>query len=165
MSLDFENIATLAMRDYLAGGALETQLAAIEQEVGFGYTIPRPAADAYVAAFVPGDNRSPLLQIYAEGSDAIGDAAGHRHDLATTRVMVVITYVGGGNQLPAEERLLWQYVQAIRRAVRADYRIGTGGLTVKYAAWEASGRDFPLDDESRTHHARAVSFEIGVEDP
>jgi hypothetical protein len=164
VTLDFENVAALAMRDYLAGGALDTQLAAIETEIGFGYAIPRPVD--YVQAFAPGDNRSPIVKVYAEGAGARGDDAGHRHDLAEARIIVAILYVGGGQPLPAEERLMWQYVQAVRRAVRASgYRLGEGGTRIKFAVWDNTGRDFDIDDKSMTHHARAITFDVGVEDP
>lgn len=162
MTLDFENVAMDAMRDYLAGGALETELLAIEAAVGGGYQMPRPE-EIYVG-FRPDDNRN-VIQVFAEGGDSRGEGAGHRHNLADVRLVVAIAYIGGGQDPSTEERLMWRYVQAIRRAVRADYRLGTGGTTVKYAAWESTGRDFQLTDDATTHHARAIVFDVGVEDP
>lgn len=119
-------------------------------------TITPPVA--YLKAFQPADNRSPLIQIYDRSTEPA--EAGQRNELAVVDCDLVITYNAGTNS-EAAELVMRRYCQAVRTLLMVDPTLGG---TVVAAYWTELARDFDIDDDSQTRHVRAFGITVEVHD-
>jgi len=146
----YEEIAVDALHSTFSTSFAST-LSAIDS------TVTPPVA--YVKAFHPADNRSPLVQIYERASEPA--EAGQRNELAIVDCDLVITY-NGGTDTVADEAIMRKYCEAVRTLLMTDPTLGG---SVSAAFWTELARDFDIEYDSQTRHVRAFGVEVLVHDP
>ena len=107
----------MALREYLAGGALEAQLAAIE--LAQGVTITR--ASIVRSRTGANDNRGPLVAIYGEGGRLIEVRQG-LWEIDVTALVVMLAETAA--ELEHLEASVERYITAIVDAIEADRSLG-----------------------------------------
>lgn len=155
----YEQRAVDALHAVFTAG-FATQLRAVETDEGLSsgaLTDPQ----AYIRAFVPSDNRTPLIQIYAEGGEPLGDS-GNRQNLSMIDCTVVATY-GATSDMEAAERFMGRYLTAMIQLVRANPRLGNAAGIIG-AWWTDFARTFPIIDQAATRHARGIGVMVHVQD-
>lgn len=155
----YEIIALNAMSATLAN--LQTHLTAIESRFSLGSGFLTPPVEI-MEAFVPADNRSPLVQYYISGEVVEPDGK-NRH--ASVPIDLVITYNGttGSAGLSAGERFVSYYLAAFRRMIMSNRQLGNTSQISEVNIEEAS-RTFPGVDDSATRHTRVLALDVLVHD-
>lgn len=146
----YEQIAVDALHSFISSN-LQSALSAISA------TVPAPVA--YVKAFSPADNRSPLIQIYDRGTEPL--ESGQRHAMAVVDCDLAITY-NGRTDMEVNETVMRTYCEAIRDVLMDDPTLD--GEVVQ-AEWTEVARDFAIDYDSQTRSARVFGISVVVHDP
>lgn len=160
MSRGYEQLAVAGVLAALADETtgLVAQLRAVETADSLdANTLPDP--EAFVAAQVPTDPRSPLVQVYDEASENSGSE--WRNRIAGVDVTIGVTYNGDAD-LEAAELVMRRYVRAVRMVFDADPTCG--GIVGQVWITDAN-RSLEITYDSVTRHGRYLGALVRVHDP
>lgn len=106
-------------------------------------------------AYVPHDNRSLLVQVFAEAGENLSDFPGHS-GISSTDCTITIQY-NSTTDVESSEAFMWRWTDAICDVISADPTLGGN---VVGARWTDFDRTFSIIDESTTRHIRAIGVEV-----
>lgn len=162
MALQYEEAAVDAMVKVLASTQLTASLRAVEADRG---QAPRSLPDpvAVVDAFLPNDNRSPLIQVYQDD----GEMVDQREGLYAANLVVALSY-SGDTDMVANERLMRRYLSAIINTIRANplLRYPTvGDAPQVIAALIGPNNRVVFGDDSATRNHKGLAVQVRVQTP
>lgn len=162
MARQYEEAAIGALVDVLSSSQFTDQLRAVEADRGLtagSLTDPRAVIDA----FVPNDNRSPLVQVYAEGGEIVDQVQG----LYACNAVVAVSYTGGTNMV-ASEQFMRRYLSALINTIRTNPLLRSPTLLdAPQVVGALLGPDDRVifGDDSATRHHKGLAVQVRVHTP
>lgn len=136
---------------------LSAALRAVETADGIDANSLGDAAAVVQAKYI-NDNRSLLVQVFAESVENVDDVrAGSAGGISSTECKIVFSYnsVDADQSLP--EVFCWRWSDAICDVITADPTLDGN---VVGARWLSIERTFEFVDESTTRHVRTITVEV-----
>lgn len=162
MGLQYEEAAIAALVNVLASSQFTDALRALEVDRGLApRSLPDPVA--VVDAFLPNDNRSPLIQVYQDDGDMLDQKEG----LYASQAVVAVSY-SGDTDMVANERLMRRYLSALMNTVRANPLLRYPTLADApqvVAALLGPNNRVIFGDDSATRNHKGLAVQVRVQTP